>query len=179
MKPSNSILSGKKSLNLSLLESFRHLEQELLDSLKAFYGDRLVSLAIFGSVGRQTQRTDSDLDFLIVAGDLPRGRMARVEEFQVIEDQLTDVLDRMSKNGIDTYLSPVFKTPEELEQGSPLFLDLVEDARILYDPEDVLSSCLAGLKERLKALGSVRVRRGNAWHWVLKPDLKPCEVFEI
>jgi len=164
---------------MALLESFHKLEQRLLEALKSYYGDRLLSLAVFGSAGRQTQRPDSDLDFLIVARGLPKGRMARVEEFQFVEDQLAVLLNKMKNSGIDTCLSPVFKTPDELEQGSPLFLDLVDDARILFDPENVLSVYLAGLRDRLKALGSTRVRRGNAWHWVLKPDLKPGEVFEL
>ena len=68
-------------------------------------------------------------------------------------------------------LSPVFKTPEEVERGSPLFLDMVEDARILYDDGGFFASCLDHLRFRLSQLGARRIRRGNAWHWVLKPDL--------
>jgi hypothetical protein len=33
----------------------------------------------------------------------------------------------------ETSLSPLFKTPAEANRGSPLFLDLVDDARILVD----------------------------------------------
>jgi hypothetical protein len=36
--------------------------------------------------------------------------------------------------------SPVFKSPEEVEAGSPLFLDMVDDARILCDPEGFLAT---------------------------------------
>ncbi|MGH7332032.1 MAG: nucleotidyltransferase domain-containing protein, partial [Candidatus Rokuibacteriota bacterium] len=72
-------------------------------------------------------------------------------------------------------LSPVFKTPEETEAGSPLFLDMVEDARIVYDRDGFLKNRLERLGQQLAALGSRRVWRGNSWYWVLKPDLAPGE----
>ena len=74
---------------------------------------------------------------------------------------------------------PVFKTPEEVEAGSPLYLDMVEDARILVDPEGFLAGYLERLRVRLRVLGARRIRRGNAWYWELKPDLKPGEIFAI
>jgi hypothetical protein len=61
----------------------------LLDRLtslcKEHYGKRLISLVVFGSVGRGTPRPDSDIDLLLVVKDLPDGRMARVKEFVPIE----------------------------------------------------------------------------------------------
>jgi uncharacterized protein len=66
-----------------------------------------------------------------------------------------------------------------VEAGSPLFLDLVEDARILYDEGDFFAGRLERLRERLAALGSRRVWRGNAWYWILKPDLKPGETISL
>src|SRR5207244_12397001 len=71
------------------------------------------------------------------------------------------------------------KTPEEVEAGSPLFLDMVEDARILHDEDGFLAAYLEGLRQRLVALGSRRVWRGGTWHWVLKPDLKPGETITL
>ena len=73
-------------------------------------------------------------------------------------------------------LSPVFKTPGEVEAGSPLFLDMVEDARILYDPDEFLARRLARLRGRLQELSGRCIWRGNAWYWELKPDLQPGEV---
>ncbi|MBI4715493.1 MAG: hypothetical protein HY760_06120 [Nitrospirae bacterium] len=73
----------------------------------------------------------------------------------------------------------IFKSPEEALKGSPLFLDMVEDARILLDKGGFLADILAALRSRLAALGSRRVWRGNAWYWILKPDLKPGEVFDL
>jgi len=138
---------------------------------KEHYGERLISLAVFGSVGRGTARPDSDIDFLLVVKNLPNGRMARVGEFSAIETAL-DIKGHLE-------LSPVFKTPEEIADGSPLLLDMVEDARVLFDREDFFKHAMEDLKKRLQRLNARRVWQGNAWYWDLKPDYKQGEVFEI
>jgi uncharacterized protein len=162
-----------------LKENFRELQQRLLKEIRSFYGRRLVSVVIFGSVARETYRYNSDIDILIVAEDLPKGRMKRVKEFSQVEDQVDPFLESLQKEGIDTYISPVFKTPGEVESGSPLFLDMVEDACILYDENDFFRRRLDRLRKRLKELGAKRIWRGSTWHWVLKPDYKPGEVIEL
>jgi uncharacterized protein len=66
---------------------------------------------VFGSVARGTQREDSDIDFLIVARALPRGRTARVEEFLPVERDLEGWLAPVRPDLMPVALSPVFKTP--------------------------------------------------------------------
>jgi len=142
------------------------------------YGDRLVTLVVFGSMGRGTPRPDSDLDLLVVADRLPFGRMARVEEFGAVERALAPSLRRDDSAPV-TECSPVFKTPEEVRAGSPLFLDMVEDARVLFDRDGFFAATRDRWRERLAALGARRIWRGNAWLWDLKPDYRPGEVFEL
>ncbi len=162
-----------------LKERFKELEDKLLAEVKSFYGDRLVSFVVFGSVARETYRFDSDIDVLIIAEGLPNGRMKRVAQFLTIEDRIEPFLKSLQKEGINTCISTVFKTPEEAEMGSPLFLDMVEDASILFDSNGFFSKRLVRLRNRLRELGAKRVWRGNAWYWVLKPDYKPGEVIEL
>jgi predicted nucleotidyltransferase len=164
---------------MSLLQRYEALLDRLLTEVRAAYGSRLVACAVFGSVGRGTPRHDSDVDLLLVVRELPRGRMQRVEEFLPVEARLTPALDADDTGSPPIALSPVFKTPQEVEAGSPLFLDMVEDARILHDPEGFLAGYLGRLRARLRQLGARRIRRGNAWYWELKPDLKPGEVFTL
>ncbi len=145
------------------------LIDKLLIEVKNLYGDRLVTLAVFGSVARATATVESDVDLLIISTDLPRGRVKRVSEFAGVERSLkTAVL-----------LSPVIKTPEEVQSGSPLFLDMVFDAMILYDKNGFFKNYLNLLKERLDRLGAKRVVQGDRWYWDLKPDYQVGEVFEI
>jgi hypothetical protein len=81
--------------------------------------------------------------------------------------------------GFFTECSPVFKTPAEMRAGSPLLLDMVDDARVLFDREGFFAGAMMRLRERLAALGARRVWRGNAWFWDLKPDYQPGDVFEL
>ncbi len=164
---------------MTIKEKFKKIQEVLLKETRMFYGDRLVSVVIFGSVARGTYREDSDLDVLIIAERLPLGRMKRVEEFSLIEEKLEPLIESMSKEGLHTCISAIFKTPEEAKQGSPLFLDLIEDAVILFDRDQFFAGILERLRKRLQELGARRVWRGDWWYWDLKPDYKPGEIFEL
>jgi len=162
-----------------LKECFRELSSLLLKEIKALYGERLVSVALFGSAGRETQRFDSDVDVLLIAKDLPVGRMKRVREFENVEKSLEAQLMELKKKGIDTRISAVIKTPEETTAGSPLFLDMVDDAKVLYDRGGFFANRLEELRRKLDALGARRVWKGSAWYWDLKPDYKKGDVIEL
>jgi predicted nucleotidyltransferase len=163
---------------MSLLERYDAILKALVAELEITYGSRLVACAVFGSVGRGTPRQDSDIDLLLVIRDLPRGRFQRLDEFLPVEARLESRL-QVDHEQPAIALSPVFKTPEEVMAGSPLFLDMVEDARILHDPSAFLEQSFDRLRARLGQLGARRIWRGNAWYWELKPDLRPGEVFRL
>jgi predicted nucleotidyltransferase len=162
-----------------LRETFEALLRDLLVACQSIYGDRLVSLAVFGSVARQTQRPDSDIDLLLVVEGLPDGRLARVREFDPVEDQLEPAMKEAAAHGIHTRLSPLFKTPGEIEIGSPILLDMVEDARLLFDRDAVLAGRLERLRQRLVELGARRIRKGGGYYWQLKPDFKPGDEIRL
>jgi len=155
------------------------LLSKLLAACRQHYGARLVSVAVLGSVGRGTPHPDSDLDLLIVADGLPDGRLARARDFQAVETALGPSLAEAHAAGLDPDLSPAFKTPAEVELGSLLFLDLIDDARLLDDRENFLRDMLASFQERLWRFGARRIWRGNAWILDLKPDYTIGEVFEL
>lgn len=147
------------------------LTRKLRDRIIEYYGKRLVSLVIFGSLARGKAGPESDIDILIIAEGLHKRKMKRIDEFiDNIEDKLGDV---------SRYLSPVIKAPEEASLGSPLFLDMVYDSLILYDKDGFFMRILDRLRRRLDELGSKRVFRGNRWYWILKPDYKPGDIIEL
>ena len=165
---------------MRLVETYEEILKRVFERIKEYYGERLFSVVLFGSVARGTPRPDSDLDLLIVAEPLPRGRVKRVREFiSGVEEPLEPYLREVAKKGVYPELSPVIKTRAEVLSGSPLFLDMVYHRRILYDREGFMEQYLSGLSERLKRLGAKRVKRGNAWFWVLKPDYRHPEVIEL
>ena len=156
-----------------------HLLTEVVAACRRHYGSRLAAVAVFGSIGRGTARPDSDIDLLVVADDLPDGRVARATDFTAVEAAVAPAVAEARRAGLGAWLSPVLKTPAEIERGSPLLLDMVDDARILYDREQFLEQALAGLRDRLIRLGARRIWRGSAWIWDLKPDYQPGEVFDL
>ncbi len=64
----------------TVAESISRAIKIIATSVSAAYGPRLISLAVFGSAARGTARPDSDIDLLIVADPLPRGRMKRIAD---------------------------------------------------------------------------------------------------
>jgi hypothetical protein len=141
---------------------------ELKSLCKETFGARLISLAVFGSTARGTARPDSDLDVLLIIEGLSHLRMERVKEFEPVERALGKIM-----------ISPILKTPTEIANGSPLLLDMVDDAVILYDRGNVLKKTLDTLRANLEQLGAKRIWRGDNWFWDLKPDYQWGEVFEV
>jgi len=160
-------------------EPYRDLVEGLLEALREILDGGLVSVVVFGSVARGEAREDSDVDLLIVARDLPASRARRVRLFESAEDKIESLLERLHSQGIHCYLSPVILTPEEASRIPALFLDMVEDAVVVYDPGGFFVNLLERLTRRLRELGAERVRLGKKWYWRLKRDYKPGEVIVI
>lgn len=161
------------------LAVFDAILPKIRDACRQVYGDRLVSLVVFGSVARGVPTPTSDIDVLVIGRDLPQGRIPRNQEFEAVEKLLRVPLMSARTEGVDTRFSAVFKTPAEVQVGSPLFLDMTEDGKVLFDRDGFWKQYLAGFSARLRRLGARRVWRGEAWYWDLKPDYRPGEVFEI
>jgi predicted nucleotidyltransferase len=81
---------------------FERLLPEICRAVQQVYGERLVTLAVFGSVGRGTPRPDSDIDLLVIADHLPPGRLRRVAEFEAVEAALAPNLAAAAARGVRT-----------------------------------------------------------------------------
>ena len=160
-------------------EPYATLLNNMLKILKEEFKDDLISVVVYGSVARGDNRNDSDVDLLIIMENLPKDSMLkRIRLFETkVEDKLN--LDEYWKMGYYISLSPVLKTPEEAEKFSPLYLDMVYDAVILYDRNYFFTRILQKLRDRLKELGAERVRMGKKWYWVLKKDSRFGETVEL
>lgn len=161
------------------LQAREEIESALLECCREHYGDNLISLVIFGSVARGTAHALSDVDLLVVARNLPRGRWTRAGDFIRVEKRVEERAGHWRQRGWEWELSPYFKTPEEVEIGSPLFLDMVDDARLLLDEGGFFAARLERLRATLRRQGSQRIWTGRTWHWVLKPDFRPGDRIEL
>jgi predicted nucleotidyltransferase len=144
-------------------------------SWRAQLDARLVSLVLFGSVARGDAREDSDVDLLVVAHGYPH---SLAERRRPLLDDWARV--RAEHDLLNVEWNLVTKTPEEARHRSPLYLDMVEDAIILFDRDEFFASVLAGMRERMRELGSRRVYLPDkSWYWDLKPDFRFGEVVEL
>jgi len=142
------------------IESIGNSLDLLLKAAMEFYKDRLASFVVFGSYARNTANENSDLDILLVVEDLPNGRFARVDEWIQIEKIWSEKV----------FLSPVFFTPDELKQGSPLLLDMTQgEAILLYDKNNSLAEYLENLKSRLEKIGARKISKGKSSYWIMGP----------
>ena len=157
----------------------RAAAERYAELVRGALGENLVSVVLFGSVARGEAGANSDIDFLIVAEELPAGRFARLRLLEGADREFEPDLDRLRALGLDPRLARLVRTRTEAATLVPLYLDLVEDARLLYDPAGFFRSVLARLKASLQRLGSERRMRGKVRYWVLKPDAAPGEVIEL
>ncbi|RLI25609.1 nucleotidyltransferase domain-containing protein [Candidatus Bathyarchaeota archaeon] len=153
--------------------------ERLVKLLQARLGDRLISVVVYGSVARGTARKDSDIDLLVVAEGLPKSRMKRQQIFLEVEEGLNSVVEELWSKGVHVDFSPIMLTPEEASKIRPVYLDMVEDAVVLYDKDMFFETILERLRKRLKELGAKRIWVGDKWYWMLKPDIRFGEVVEI
>jgi len=159
--------------------TLRSLAGRYGDLLQSTLGDRLVSVILFGSVARGEAGPTSDIDLLLIADDLPAGQFARKRLLAAADAAFERDLAAAEAGGVETRLARIVRTPREAVRTIPLYLDLVEDAVLLYDRAGFFAGILERLRVSLKRLGARRIREGRSWYWDLKPDFRPGEVIEI
>jgi len=120
-----------------LLDRFVSLVQEAL-------GDRVVSLILYGSVARGEARPESDVDVLLVLKDAPPVYRDRLRPLLPILRRLRQesCWKNLETQGLSPALSVLVLSREEADQNRCLYLDMLEDARILIDRESVFQNRL-------------------------------------
>ena len=160
-------------------EVYENYLQSFCSHLKASFGsERILSVALFGSVARRQARLDSDIDLLVVHKevDFNPGHRSVDIVFALREE---NEYKRLIEQELNPQPSCIFMTEQELWDRPHILLDILVEGILLYDV-GVLESRLKSLKVRLNVLGSKRVTLpdGN-WYWDLKPDWKPGEIIEL
>lgn len=132
----------------------QRLAQCLRDRLQQEQWPFLVRGAVlFGSSARGAAGTQSDVDLLVVAWNLPARRHRRKEEILRIKAAIPGVP-----------LDVLLLTPEECEQNcrghNPLFLDIALDGVILIDADGTLEALLAETRRYVDTHGVQRTKEG-------------------
>ncbi|MCD6417175.1 nucleotidyltransferase domain-containing protein [bacterium] len=160
---------------------YKKVVDDVFRLCKNYYRENLVSFVVFGSVGNDEHSPGSDVDFLIVAENLPNGRGNRIEAFvENVEDAISDRLwEIYEREGFKIELSPIIKTPDEVRYGSPIFLDMTIKCWIVFDRDDFFAKYIEDLRKRLVKMGAKRIGKGKEAYWILKPEYTPGDTAEI
>lgn len=153
---------------------YKVLLNTFIDLIRQALGDQVISVVLYGSVARGTARPDSDVDLLLIVRDAPAGYWKRLQPILPILSRLREepCWKKLEEQGLTPFLSLLVLTLEEAKENRYVYLDIIEDARILVDQGGFFRGKLEGLRRRLEELGAKKVQRDKDWYWDLKPDLK-------
>lgn len=154
---------------------YAHLVASMLAELVRRYDPSLHSVAVFGSIARGTATLTSDLDVLVVA-DFNTQVTARIDKLVDLEysGRIWEELAWLKSHGVHSHISWFPLTLNEAARFRPLYLDMAEDAMIVYDKNNFLKRIFDELRSRMKREGARRVWLDKErWIWSTKPEF--CE----
>lgn len=172
-------LSPTPESQVPIKSLLRELACDYTRHLKKHHVGNLVAMILFGSVARGTVTAHSDIDLLTVFHRLPPGRMARRSYLGDTPPLLAKKLLRLHGRGIHTDFNVLIKTVTEAQTRTPFTYELVQDGLVLFDEADFFNDLKAGVKKRMRELGSQWRQIGKFRYMDLKPDMKPGEIFEL
>lgn len=164
------------------IDSRRALVGELVQLLLEEFGNDLVSVVVFGSVARNQAKVDSDTDVLVVSSAFEKSMTSRMERLVKVLEQLEErePYIMMEKQGMNTWIQFHPLAKDEAKTNRAIYLDMTEDAVIVFDKNDFMKNVLKSLRRKLRLIGAKRIfLEDGSWYWDLKPDIKRGEVVEL
>jgi len=132
---------------------------KFIKKLEERFGERLVSVVLFGSVARGSTRKESDIDLLLVIRNLPSDMW---ERDKLVEDITMDILHTFHED-----ICPILVDPKSLEKGmriqNPLFYGMMLGYKVLYDRNNFFKRSLDILKWEIKKSDPMYVEGGKIW----------------
>ena len=136
------------------------------------FGDRVVSMCMFGSVVKGRIRKGSDIDFLLVFEDLPMSYHKRVKIIMSVIDEIrnTEEYNEIDKYGFWLEPSFILFTKKEIKSHPSILLDIAFEGKIIFDKRDFLKKELKKIKNKLEELGAKKEMTSKGYYWVLKTN---------
>jgi predicted nucleotidyltransferase len=176
-----SVLDGMVQQQAIGYREYKPVLDRFVHHVRAALGDNVVSIVLYGSVARAKAGPESDVDLLLILEEASSSYRERLQPLLSIVRQLRmqPCWRALEEQGIFPSLSVLVLSREEANRNRNLYLDMIEEARVLVDRDDFFRGRLNALQKRLQELGARKVRRDGAWYWDLKPDLHPGEVLTL
>ncbi len=167
-----------------LIGSGRYAEylEAFTEALRERLGGCLLAVVLYGSVARGTASKTSDIDLLIIQREAPASYCERLGPILAVKEALRgcEAFHALVGQGFSPSISVIVLSEAEAAENRYIFLDMVEEAVILLDPDGFFARRMQELRERLRELGARRIPLPDGtWYWDLKPDLVLGEVFEL
>ncbi|MBI4668844.1 MAG: nucleotidyltransferase domain-containing protein [Elusimicrobia bacterium] len=135
--------------------------KNVLEAWKKAFAKELVAVVLFGSRARGDYDSHSDWDLFVVFTNPPQNPWERVRML------------RMAMPAGHPPLNLLVHSPREIDRDiSPLFLDVVLDGRVLYDPENFFKERKTKALRIIQGAGLERRRVKNEffWQWKAPPS---------
>lgn len=142
-------------------------------SLLSRFGEDLLAVVLFGSYARGEAAGTSDLDFFVVARNLPRDLIRRR---YLVYDALFPLLTEANCD------IKVIEADEEDIGGviTPLTINIAHDGVILYDKTGQIARFFERVNEAVHKAGLTRYRTPDGkYGWKLNRKLRPGEGFTV
>jgi predicted nucleotidyltransferase len=167
-------LAGKGIDLRGLPEVIRPALRSYLKGLFDRYESRVVSVVLYGSFSMNKYNKESDIDLLVVIDDYKWEDPLCIEPAEDLAFRQWELERRYHK------IQPFPLRPEQARYHRPIYLDMTVDGQILYDRDGFITKVFEEIRRRLAELGAKRYELPDgSWYWVLKPEVKEGEVFEI
>ena len=146
------------------------------------YKERLVGVAVFGSIARGDWDSDSDIDLLVVVrGWDEKPVWERMKELIGLRDELrqTDEYRNSLKSGYWPIIQHYPLGVDEAFEFHRIYVDACMDGVVLYERGGFVTGLMKRMRERLIELNAKRLvtPSGNRY-WVI-PEVKAGEIYQL
>jgi uncharacterized protein len=155
-------VGGKPAVRL------RELANEYAALLRSAFGDRLLSVVLYGPAARGEAPPGTTVDLLVVVTPLAPGPFKRKDLLAAADDAIAPLVAAAAMDGVPTRIARIVQSIDEARTLTPLHVDLAEDAVLLYDRDGFFATILADVRASLHRIGARRVREGSTWFWDLR-----------
>lgn len=127
-------------------------------------------IALYGSIARGTSRDTSDLDLLVVSRKVTGSLGSRVLKLMdLIWPEIREEQEYLFDNSLYCDINILPLSPDELPSRRVFLLDLMDDALIFRDSEQILAKEFAYLHFKLLETSAHKVELADgSWYWDLQ-----------